>query len=115
MLQSDDMLEVLSLLFSKVSRQNVPSDFLSLATSGIRNLSDAGRSNSIYLLAKDLRTKRSDGADTLLPVKRMPMGLIDYTIAFFTASAEGIAACMYSIYFTCICVHVKHMTVFFVM
>ena len=45
----------------------------------MKNLQVAGRSNVIYLLAKAVGTRRADDADTLLPVRRMPMGLIEYT------------------------------------
>ena len=30
---------------------------------------------------------RSDGSDSLIPVTRMPMGLIEYTICFFNANS----------------------------
>ena len=86
-LQLNEQLEVLSILFSNISAHNVPADFLGLTASGMQNLSDAGQSNIIYSLARGLGTRRRDDSDSLLPVKRMPMGLIEYAIAFFTASS----------------------------
>ena len=82
-----DKLKVLSTLFSDISAENVPSDFLNLAMNAMQNLRAAGRSNSVYLLAKGVGTIRSDGSDSLFPVKRMPMGLVEYVIKFFTVSS----------------------------
>ena len=39
-----------------------------------------------YSLVKALGTMRPDNSDSLMPVKHMPMGLIEYTVNFFTAS-----------------------------
>ena len=86
-LEVNEQFDVLSDLFAAISMQEVPKDFLHLAAKGMQNLRNAGRSNSIYLLAKALGTMRKDGSDSLLPVKRMPMGLIEYAVAFFTASS----------------------------
>ena len=41
----------------------------------------------IYNLVKSLGTMRDDGLDSLLPAKRMPMGLIEYAVAFYAASS----------------------------
>ena len=87
-----EQLNVLSQLFSAVVERNftvarIPGDFLRRCAEVMQNLHLSGRSNTIYLLAKALGTKRIDGSDTLLPTKRMPMGLIEYTAAFFTASS----------------------------
>ena len=47
-LESHDQLEVLSLLFSKISKHRMSHQiFFSLAASGIQNLSDAGGPNSV--------------------------------------------------------------------
>lgn len=64
---------------------NIPSDFLLLTVEGMKHLRANGRSNVIYKLAKGLGTMRSDGSDSLFPVKRMPMGLIEYNTTFFTS------------------------------
>ena len=64
----------------------VPS-FIEFAVNGMDHLKECGRSNVIYLLAKSLGTMRPDGSDSLLPAKRMPMGLIEYCVNFFNAKA----------------------------
>ena len=88
----EDQLRVLSALFSELVKAgynvpDIPLDFLSPAASGMKNLIDGGRLNVIYLLAKAVGTKRADNSDTLLPVRRMPMGLLEYSVAFFTCTA----------------------------
>ena len=65
----------------------VPDDFLNFVVEGVSHLKKSGRSNVIYLFAKALGTMRSDGSDTLLPAKRMPMGLIEHTVNFLTVDA----------------------------
>ena len=65
----------------------VADDFLFLVAHGIQHLHQQKRSNVIYSLAKAVGTMRPDGSDSLLPVKRMPMGLIEYAVMFFTASS----------------------------
>ena len=84
-------LDILSLLFSEVAKgfpmPDVPQDFLRLSMAAMHRLHTSGRSNTVYLLAKALGTMRADDSDSLLPVSRMPMGLLEYTIAFFAATS----------------------------
>ena len=90
-LHSHEQLEILSLLFSRVlqkcSTPTIPPDFLVLVSDGMQRLHASKWSNVIYLLAKALGTLRSDGSESLMPVNKMPMGLLEYTVNFFTASS----------------------------
>ena len=93
-LEADDQLDILSDMFSRFLKQRfqtkVPpgtGDFLKLVVQGIERLHASGRTNVIYLLAKALGTTLSDGSDSLLPTSRMPMGLVEYIVSFFTASS----------------------------
>ena len=61
----------------------IPKDFLVLASSAVLRLSEKGRSNVIYNLAKGISTLREDGLDSRFPTQRMPMGLVEYTANFF--------------------------------
>ena len=85
----EQQFKVLSKLFSSLLQKDskcvVPDNFLELAANGMGYLHKCDRSNVIYLLSQALGTMRSDQSDSLLPVKRMPMGLIEYTVNFFTA------------------------------
>ena len=90
-IQPPQQLELISQMFREYVDSNtnctIPSDFLALAITGMEHLKSANRSNVIYELAKGLGTMRPDESDSLFPTKRMPMGLIEYNINFFTSSA----------------------------
>ena len=63
----------------------VPADFLSNAANAMVRLSDAGRTNVLYNLAKGIGTQRLDKSDSRFPVHHMPMGLVEYITQFFAA------------------------------
>ena len=92
MLSCDQQCVVLTNLLGKIMMRNsdadcVPSDFLQLCVHGMAHLKQCHRTNVIYLLAKALRPMRSDQSDSLLLTKRMPMGLIEHSVNFFTSSS----------------------------
>lgn len=64
---------------------SLPSDFLVLAVKGMQNLKSSNRSNIVYSFAKGLGSQRSSGNDSLLPVKSVLTGLIEYSVNFFTS------------------------------
>ena len=66
---------------------NVPDDFIQLAVSGMSHLKRCGRSNVIYSLVKTVGTMRPDHSDSLLPAKRMLMGLIEHCVNFFSSTS----------------------------
>ena len=49
-------------------------------------LNQAGRSNVVYNMVKAIGTNRSNSDDSLLPLTRMPMGLIEHCVNFFSSS-----------------------------
>lgn len=83
----ESSLPVLSELFSTFLSikfaLSVPKDFLCLAASAMVRLSEAGRTNVLYNLAKGIGTMRPDTNISRFPVMRMPMGLVEYTAHFF--------------------------------
>ena len=88
----EPILQVLSCLFTQILAQHfeapqMPEDFLELVACAVQHTRKCGRTNVIYNLSKALGTMRGDGSDSLLPARRMPMGLIEYTAAFFAASS----------------------------
>lgn len=88
-LNNEGQLDLLSQLFSHIGINSsiiVPDDFLILAYKGMKELQDGNRSNVLYSLAKALGTKRPDGSDSLIPIRRMPMGMIEYCCNFFSAT-----------------------------
>ncbi len=48
-------------------------------------LKAGNRSNVLYNLAKGVGTNRMDESESIFPVTRMPMGLVEYTTNFFVA------------------------------
>ena len=60
-------------------------DFIRLSLSAMAHLKSCGRSNVVYSLVKCLGTMRNDGSDSLLPAKRMPLGLIEHCVDFFAS------------------------------
>lgn len=63
----------------------VPEDFLSLAAKAMGQLKLSQRTNVLYTLAKGIATPREDRRDSRLPIKCMPMGLIEHLANFFVA------------------------------
>ena len=64
----------------------VPTDFLDLSLKAMMKLNQAGRSNVVYNMVKAIGTNRSNSDDSLLPLTRMPMGLIEHCVNFFSSS-----------------------------
>lgn len=64
---------------------SVPNDFLVYSGAAMVHLATNRRSNVLYNLAKGLGTLRKDGKDTLFPIRRMPMGLVEYAANFYVA------------------------------
>ena len=98
-MQPNQQSDILSLLLAAVVEGSfgvptVPTDFLRLAAAGMENLHTSGQSNTVYLLAKAVGSMRADNTDTLLPVKWMPMGLVEYMAAFFTSTSSQ-QVCIY--------------------
>lgn len=80
--------EALSLVASRQFSIDVPKQFAEFALKGKQKLQAAGRSNVIYGLCRGLSLCRSDDPhDTLFPISRMPMGLLEYMVEFFNSEA----------------------------
>jgi len=55
------------------------------AAKATMQLNANGRGNILYKLAKGIGTLREDGQEPRFPIKRMPMGLTEYSADFFAA------------------------------
>ena len=88
----DQKFTILSQLFSEVMEEKhnikVPIDFLKLTAAGMVHLLPCNRGNVIYLLAQAFGSMRADESDSLLPAKRMPMGLIEHTVNFLNVDCN---------------------------
>lgn len=82
-------LQVLSLKYASLCHERfgleVPSDYLIYSGAAMVHLASNKRSNVLYSLAKGLGTLRKDKKDSLFPVQRMPMGLVEYAANFYIA------------------------------
>lgn len=90
MMQYDDatQLDIISDMFSSYACSqgvHAPKDFLQLFLNASLHLKTNNRTNVVYGLAKAVGSLRQDGTDSLMPVRRMPMGLVEYLVNFFTA------------------------------
>ena len=76
---------------------NVPDDFLELAAAVMQHLKSCGRANVVYYnLATAIGTMREDLSDSLLPAKRMPMGLIEHCVNFFYSTRQQVCRFAYT-------------------
>ena len=64
-----------------------PDDFLELSVLAMKHLHSCGRSNVLYHLAKALGTMRNGENESLLPARRMPLGLIEHCVNFFCSTS----------------------------
>ena len=89
-LTTDEQLQLCGELFSQICSSQpahtvIPLDFMSLSLKAMDNLKASGRRNVLYELALGLGSLRPDGTP-LFPMDRMPMGLLEYMVNFFTSS-----------------------------
>ena len=98
-------LEIISEMFCSYTRSQgvaVSSDFLSLFIRASHHLKSCNRINVVYGLAKVIGTLRPDRTDSLMPAKRMPMGLVEYLVQFFSAdNLIKVSYCLHAM--NCIC------------
>ena len=60
--------------------------FLDTACRAMCELETHGRPNVVYFLCRCIAEKKEDGKTPLLPMDRMPFGLIQYQLEFFNAT-----------------------------
>ena len=63
----------------------IPDDFLDLSLRAMAHLKRVGRSNVVYGLVRGLGEMRADQSDSRLPALRMPMGLLEYVVSFYSS------------------------------
>ncbi len=64
----------------------VPGDFLQLSLAAMKNLQKNQKPNVLHSLAKGLGLMRADCSDSYFPMRRMPFGLLEYIVSFFTSN-----------------------------
>ena len=61
-------------------------NFPQLSLYAMKKLQDLGKSNTVYSLSKVISESRPDGSDSLMPLKRMPFGMIQFIVDFFAST-----------------------------
>ena len=102
-LDGEQLLSFAGELFSIVAERqqvHVPTDFLPLSLSAMKQLESGGRSNILYGLAQGVGTTRADGSDSLFPTRKIITGLLEYSVNFFNAgnNAQHVSALVHIIY-----------------
>lgn len=87
-LVAEDQLGVLSELLADHATTfyevTVPDVFLQLSLMSMKHLDSSGKMNVLYELAKGLGTLRPNSSEPVFPMSRMPFGLLQYMVTFFT-------------------------------
>ena len=71
------------------------SDFLQTCVKGAKNLHDKGKDNLIYHFARCFLLRDQDDicSQTRLSINKMPYGLLDYTVKFFSLGKTNNLTC----------------------
>ena len=88
--KDEDQCSVLSLPYADLANSKhslkIPNHYLQLSMHAFKHLKENGRANVLYKFAKAIGEVRSDGSDTKLPCKQMPMGLLEHIANFLLLS-----------------------------
>ena len=79
------LLQIVAAHSSSHMSVTVPDDFLDLSLRAMSHLKRVGRSTVVYGLVRGLGEMRADQSDSRLPVLRMPMGLLEYVVSFYSS------------------------------
>ena len=63
-----------------------PGNFASLSAKAMKLLQSQGKTNLVYRFAYVIATAHPESDESLLPLNRMPFGLIEYQIDFFSST-----------------------------
>ena len=63
-----------------------PKNFVQMSLAAMKRLEANGKSNLVYKFCQGLAFDRPDKSGPLIPINRMPFGLIEYCIEFFTCT-----------------------------
>ena len=84
------MSELANLAFLELATRNGsdtnPADFATLAAKGMKTLKNHIKGNLIYKFAMCIAETRPSTGQLLFPLDRMPSGLVEFQIEFFSAT-----------------------------
>lgn len=85
-----DQVTMLDSTFKSVCLENgikdPPEKFLTLSVQSMKTLQENGKPNVLLDFAKCLGTNKPDSNEPLLPINKMPFGLIQHQLQFFSAT-----------------------------
>lgn len=61
-------------------------NFPQLSLNAMKKLQDLDKTNTVYNLSKVISESRPDGSDSLMPLKRMPFGMVQFIVDFFAST-----------------------------
>ena len=61
-------------------------NFPQLSLYAMKKLQDLEKSNTVYNLSKIISESRPDGSDSLMPLRRMPFGMVQFIMDFFAST-----------------------------
>ena len=79
-----------------------PANFAELSVQAMKRLQEKGKSNLMYKFAVCIASNRPGSNDSLFPLERMPFGMVEYQIEFFSATNIMQVYCLLYHNFTCI-------------
>ncbi len=86
----NDAEEVANMAFYQLALKkdisSYPSNFAEIASNAMVILQEHNKPNIVYNLAKCLGTYRPGTTATIMPINRMPFGLLEYQIQFFSCT-----------------------------
>ena len=93
-LPASDQLKLLSDLFCEYTSTfyelMVDEGFLQLSLMAMKYLESHSKENVLYHLAKGLGTPCPHSNEPRLPVSKMPFGLLEYTVTFFSSTSRNL-------------------------
>ena len=93
-----DLLELTNNLFLKAAVFNGidtnPSDFVTLSLTSMKVLQEHNKSNLLYKFAYCLGSNQPGTEKPLFPLNRMPFGLVEYQIEFFSCTNMQVNTCL---------------------
>ena len=85
-----DVIDILDKLYNwavrKISITSNPQTFVQLSMDAMKRLEDNSKPNLVFIFCQGLAMDRPNDAGPLIPIHRMPFGLIQYCIEFFTCT-----------------------------
>ena len=89
-IEESKLSELANLAFLELATRNGidtnPADFATLAVKGMKTLKNNNKGNLIYKLAMCIAKTRPSTGQSLFPLDRMPFGLVEFQIEFFSAT-----------------------------